>query len=364
GAERWRQRAQQLVDEYCRKRIGEFGDLFDQETEKQKIEVARVQTQISQLKEEQNVTQESIDSMKNPIQSIDEQINQVANVESTFSTLTIDDHLINFSFDKSIFKYLFPLKSPYETIKLEGNNGCIAANDDHFLVIQNNIIFVYDRRWQILRTSQWTYGGPYDMFWSNALDQFIFIIEKKILIFNDKTMTLSPFPLADNHDTVDFYGGACSGNSLFLFTWGWGPSIYEYALRPLVEFKKQYQSPEPYTTDELILHCAANNEVLGMIVKNRQNEIRFDLCLTATMHRYYTVHLDLTAENQQIRCCSLNNDHWMVICPDYSALYQIFYPRGIVGKHTYQSSPWYAIDLGKNDLLILTENTVNIHKLP
>ncbi|CAF4600784.1 unnamed protein product [Rotaria sp. Silwood2] len=300
--DKWRDNIHHRVDEYCKKKREEFTDLLDQETEKQKADINQLEARIIQLKEEQNLTQESIDSMKNSIKSFNERINQVVNVESTFSLLTIDDHLINISLDKSVFKYPFPLTKPYQEIKFQGNNGCIAVNDDHLVVIQSNMVCVYNRQWQILKAFQWPYGNLYNVLWSNVLGLFIFIAEKKLVIFNDKVMGLNSFPLAEKHNAIDFYSGACSGNSLFLITSSWSPSICEYILRPLVEFKQEHQLSVPFTSDEQVLHCAANNEILGIIVKNKKDEIRFDLCLTTTMQRYFTVQLDLTVRDHQIRC--------------------------------------------------------------
>jgi hypothetical protein len=270
-----------MIDQYCEKKRKEFVELLDQQ---------------------------QLDRSRLPSPS-----NETSNLRSIFSSLIFDDDLIHFRSNKLVPKKILPFQTRDQTGLLEENHGCIAANDNHYVIIQANNLCLYNLQWPMIRVFQWTYGDIYDMFWCHALDQFILIVEHNVLLFNDKTMTLCPLSLSDNQNSIDFYGGTCVGNVLFLFTWGWGPSIYVYVLRPVLELKRKYEPPFPYTTDELILHCASNHQALAMIIKNERDEIRLDLCSPINMERFWSVKLDLTAGYRNIRCCSVNNDDWMVM---------------------------------------------------
>ncbi|UJR08768.1 hypothetical protein I4U23_013024 [Adineta vaga] len=321
--ELWRQEAYQRIDQYCDEKREEFIGLLNQQRTKPK-----------------------------PV-----------NIQSIFSSLTFNRDLVHFRSNRLVSKAILPFQIQGASSLLEQNHGCIAANENHFVIIQANSLWIYKHEWPPLRSLQWTYGNIYDMFWCHALDQFILISEQKILLFNDKTMTLSPLSLNENQTTIDFYGGTCIENMLFFFTWGWGSCIYVYAIRPLLELQRTYQPPFPCTTDELIFHCASNYQALAMIIKNRHDEIRLDLCSPTNMERFWSIKLDLTVGYQHIRCCSINHNDWMIISPDSSTLTHISGEGELIGKDTHDPVPWYGLSLRNNDILILSDYMMNIYRL-
>ena len=317
----WRQEAYRMIDQYCDKKREQF----------------------TELRHEQQT------------------VMKPTTMQSIFSSLTIDNNQICFRSNRSVSKSILPFQKTGTQALLEQNHGCIAANEQHFLIIQSDILFLYKCPWPPIRSFPWTYGEIYDMFWCSALDQFVLFSEQHLLVFDDKTMLLSPLPLPDNPTTTDFYGGTCIGNVLFLFTWGWGSSIHVYEIRPILELKRVYQSPFPCTTDELIMHCTSNYQALAMVVKNRQDEVYLNLYSPRNMERFWSLKLDLVAGYRHIRCCSVNGNDWMVISPDSSSLIHISAEGELVNKITYDPVPWYAISLENNDILILSDNTMTTY---
>ncbi|CAF1195962.1 unnamed protein product [Adineta ricciae] len=319
--ELWRQEAYRMIDHYCEKKREEF------------IELRR---------EQQTAVKPTT-------------------MQSIFSPLTIDNDEIYFRSNRSVSKNILPFQKIGTQALLEQNHGCIAANEQHFLIIQADILFLYKHSWPPIRGLPWTYGEIYDMFWCSALDQFILISEQHLLVFDAKTAQLSPLLLPDNPETINFYGGTCIGNVLYLFTWGWGSSIHVYEIRSMLELKRVYQSPFPCTTDELIMHCTSNYQALAMVIKTCQDEIYLNLYSPTNMERFWSLKLDLVAGHRNIRCCSVNDNDWMVISPDSSSLIHISAEGELVNKITYDPVPWYGISLKNNDILILSDNTMTTY---
>ena len=361
--EAWREEAYRMINQYCETKRVEFVELLDQEQAQQQLDLIRLRAQINQCREEQNPSEERLDSTQNSIQTTHKRVTQISNIQSQLSPLNIEPDLICFRSNKSISKNILPFSSQFQVGLLEGNKGCIAANNDHFVIIQENALCLYELRWPMVRAFPWNFVEVYDMLWSRELDQFIFIVEEKVLTFNDKTMTVSPLSLSDNQDPIDFYAGTCSGNSLFLITQGPGPSIYVYAFRPLLELKRKYQPPFPYTVDERILHCASNYQSIAMLIKHRQDGIRLDLRSPMNMEQFWTVNFGLTSVIRNIRCCSVNHYDWMVICYDHSTLFHISAEGELVNKAIHHPPPWYGMPFINNELLILSDSMMTTYLL-
>jgi len=100
-----------------------------------------------------------------------------------------------------------------------------------------------------------------------------------------------------------------------------------------------------------------------ILTLNQRDEIRLDLCSPINMERFWSLRLDLTAGYRNIRCCSVNNDDWMVISPDCSTLLHISAEGELVGKDTHNPVPWYGISLSNNDVLILSDNEMTVYLL-
>jgi hypothetical protein len=184
---------------------------------------------------------------------------------------------------KTMRRHLFPLKRPYRTIKIaDKSSTSMACNEKHLLIEQKPNLCLLDRKLAVVKQIPWAYDHV-DMCWSSTRSQFILVTDQAIFTLDDNTMMLEQCQIPFQNDR-DWSCGACSDTALYLSTSDISASLYEYTLRPSIEFVKEWQVFVLCPIYEFILTFTYANEKLALIISNTDTfQMRFDLRSSTTI---------------------------------------------------------------------------------
>jgi hypothetical protein len=258
---------------------------------------------------------------------------------------------------------LWPLPAPQRTNQLEKNWFSIAAKDNFLLVHHDLQLCVLDKQLSIVKSIPWTHGIIVDIFWSKPLALFLLITFQKVFTLDEKSMTINQLPIACNHNEKAWYCGTSTNENLFLSPGYIRSYIYKYSLSPSIQLIKEYRPPISCKEDERIQDLSSNKNALAIVITNNRKEVRFDLCSSRTLERYWSLECDTMVVCSASRCCSLRLDEWMVMNPDNLELLHISKEGKLLKKDQLTYSPIHAVQLDNDDLIIITENNIYQYKL-
>jgi hypothetical protein len=139
--------------------------------------------------------------------------------------------------------------------------------------------------------------------------------------------------------------------------------LYEYTLRPAMEFVKEWPLSGGRSKYECILTFTCKNGKLALVISNVHIfQRRLDLRSTTTLERLWSVRLDAVAH-----CCSLNDDQWMLMELLRPRLLHISFDGKIVQEYKVKTSSidiiWNAIQWDNDTIVTFTMKNLNLHKL-
>ncbi|CAF3732833.1 unnamed protein product [Rotaria socialis] len=112
----------------------------------------------------------------------------------------------------------------------------------------------------------------------------------------------------DRINDKEWSSGSCSDTSLYLSTGDLSMRLYEYRLRPIIEFVKEWQLFGLNSKREGILNFTCANGKIALVISNIHAFQRLiELRLSTTFERLWSAPLDAVAH-----CCSFNYDEWIV----------------------------------------------------
>jgi hypothetical protein len=357
--DKWCVEAHREVDFCYERKTQEFQEFLHQQRAKKKSGLEQLRNEVSTLIYEQETTRENISSIE---RSIHEQTDQFHPHPFTFSPFVIDDQFIVIHHNTFRLNDLRRLPPLFKPIREKINYDCMAASDNHLVVILNEKLCLLDRQLIVQQEIPWNHDRLWDIIWSKTLELFFLITSEEIFILDEKTMTVGQRPIIRNDNKANWWCGTCINNTLFISSMGRGVSIYEYILEPVIQLIKEYRSPISCNADEEIDDLSSNSSVLAIVRRNSQREVRIDLCSSKTLERYRSIQLSVIPGHRRVRSCSLMTDHWIVIIPN-GELYYISADGKLTEKENYNSTPRHVESFGIHSLVILTNESVNLHRL-
>ena len=192
---------------------------------------------------------------------------ELEQIESNVSESTRRKTLSQDCRRKTRRQHLFPFRPPYRTIKITDKSSVsIACSDQHILLKQKPNLCLLDKQLVIIKEISWTYDHV-DMCWSSTLNRFILTTEKIIFTLDEKTMKFERCPIYIDNEK-EWSCGTCSDTSLFLSTGDMSACLYEYTLRPTMEFVKEWPLCNIYPKYEGILTFTCANGKLALVISN------------------------------------------------------------------------------------------------
>jgi hypothetical protein len=136
-------------------------------------------------------------------------------------------------------------------------------------------------------------------------------------------------------------------------------------LSPSIAIIKEWKSPTTCTKDERIHGMAYNNETCTIIIRNYdEKSIRIELRSCETLDRLWSLSLDIiTNQNFMFRCCSLNDDEWLVADYETKRLLHITKDGKLKTTTLYNEKPYCAQLFTSDMLAVSTPTKLNIHKI-
>jgi hypothetical protein len=314
------------------------------------------------LVEQSGATNENIRSIETSLQSLQLQVDGNNSLRFILSPLVIKNRLV--VIDRNLLRLNDLLSSSpvSRTINEKINYDCLAASDNYITVVLSDQLCLFDQNLIIQQTIPWNHDYPWDMVWSKTLGQFILITAEEIYTFNEQTMTIGQDPIIHNNNKSNWWCGTCSDDTLFISAMGQGASIFEYILQPMIKLVKEYHSPISCAHDEVIDDLSSNNHTLAIIIRTSQKNFRLDLCSIKTLERFQSIQLGFSHEYRRARCCSLINDHWLVINSN-DELFQISEDGKFIEKERYNPIPRHAVSFGQRFLAIVAHGNICLHEL-
>jgi hypothetical protein len=332
---------------------------------KQREEISRMRTKLSELIQEQEATHKDIDSLTSTVRDLGREMSKIeqTSFQVEIKSLVLDDSLIQIE-DSDITRFDLSSLSPiYKSINYPRENWApLACNNRYLLIHQEPNLCLVDRDLTIIKQNSWIYGTIYDMCWSSALNRFIVINGSDVFLVDEDTMSIENIQTLQKRKWLSC---TTSETSLFLSTKVWGSSIMEFSLLPTIELVKQWQSPDTCTRDEVINGIVYNNGTLAMMIKNpTEKSIHIEMRSSATLDRLWSVRLNIAySQNIRTRCCLLTHNQWLVVDRNTSRIFHISKDGKVKSSSAYNPPPFCATVFDQNILAISTARGVNLHRL-
>lgn len=348
--EQWREEAYRSIDYYCEQKRHE---LIETRQNHQSKELDQLRCKINRLIDERDNTQERFDTIKHDVQMAEIKINELEHLRLTLHPMPIDPHLIN-------RRHLFPLSHAHRTIHLKtGLESSVGTNDKHLLVDrEGKHLCLLDQNLSIVQETPFTHDGIHGICWAPTIARFIIITFKEILLLDEKTMKLEKCPISSE---TDWWRGACSDDTLFLSTVEWGSSIYEFNLRSSFKIIGEWHAPVTCTKDEIICDIKYNSGFLATPIFNQhKEESRFELRSAKTLDCIWSARA-----HGRCRCCTIDVDQWLLMDHDDCRFFHISADGRLleVDKYDQHEKLEDIIPWGKDNIVVLTKKSINLHKI-
>jgi hypothetical protein len=363
--DQWRLDCHKTIDHFFEEKCLELDRCIGKKMEKQRVEIGRMRTKMSELIREQEATHKDIDSLTLTVRELEREMSKIeqTSFQIEIKSLVIDDNLIQIE-DSDVNRFDLSSLSPiYKTINYPRENWApLTCNNRYLLIHQEPNLCLVDQDLTIIKQNSWIYGTIYDMCWSSALNRFIVINGSDVFLVDQTSMSIENIQTLEKRKWLSC---TTSETSLFLSTKVWGSSIMEFSLLPTIELVKQWQSPDTCARDEVINGIVYNNGTLAMMIKNpAEKSIHIEMRSSATLDRLWSVRLNIAySQNIRTRCCLLTHDEWLVVDRNTSRIFHISKDGKVKSSSAYNPPPFCATVFDQETLAISTARGVNLHKL-
>jgi hypothetical protein len=364
--EEWRHESHELIDKYCQLKSNEY-------QRRTKEEINRLKETMNILSNDHDAADDYLNWVKETIQLIHQQLDELQQIQSKFSPLQIDHSMIYFPPEMSDLKrQLTPLKDlfPSSTFSFESSKQTmkcssdywysLSTNETHLLILGKSHLYLIDHSLTIVNQKSFTHVGIKDICWSNILSRFLLISPKEIFILNDKNLSFEICSISQI-DNNPWERGTTSEINFFLSTFGENPFIIQYYLLPSIHLNKRYQSSIICQETEIINDLKSNEHSLGIIIENGfNNQTRLELRLIKSFQCIYSIDL---GRGWGYRCSPLtNNDRW-IITDSYNQRLIYISQNGIIDQiDNYSTKPFNVIYWNEDQFIIRTIDGIDIHQ--
>jgi hypothetical protein len=363
--EQWRKDCHEKIDNFFEKKCQELDRLAASQLNTQHDRFLHVQSKMTKLIREQEVTRHDIDILTSDICQLEKEMKEIEKTTFQINTcsLVIDDSFIQV---KKTDEHEFDLSSVahvYTTLHSPpGSYATLASNNQVLLIHQKPNLCLVNREMNVEKQILWPYKQIFDMCWSASLGEFVIIDDSDIFLVDDRTMAIKNIERTEERLWLSC---TCSEASLFLSTNEWGSSVVEMSLSPTVATIKEWKSPTTCSKDELIDGMVYRSRTCAIVIKNHiEKSVRMELRSCETMDRIWSLPLNIiSSQNILFRCCSLSYAEWLVINYEDKCLMHITKDGKLKTTTAYNGISWDAILFGSDMLAISTNEGINFHKI-
>ncbi len=362
--EEWRIRCHQMIDGVFEAKCREIDQCANKKVDQQRDEIHQMRSTVTELLRKQETTMKDVSLLKATINTIEEKINAMEQTcfELIIQPLVIEDGLIRIDELYRPRLNLSLLPPPYKTINhTDGCSEVIGSNAQFFLINQALNLSLMNRELTAIKTSPWSHGLIWDTCWSSILTCFFIITEMNLFRVDDKTLFIESIEINQNKKWCSC---TCADATLFLSTFEFGSSIFQFRLFPSIQFEKQWKSPETCAKDQVITNIVYHNKTLALTLFDvRKEEKMMELRSSTTLERLWSLKLDIEYNKSLSRCCFLNHGDWLVW--DYGTLNLLHITNDgkLQATNEYIASLVNLILVDGDQLVISTTKSINIHRI-
>jgi hypothetical protein len=363
--DKWRDDCYKTIGRLYDKKCQEIKRRFHENIDRQQEKINQIHLKITQLLEEEDISQKNVNLVKLDVENLEEEMNQLEQTKYQIEVhpLKIDNNLIIIKEINTTHFNLKQISLPYKTIDCYNNSPKpLASNNQYLLIYRMQNLCLIDRELTLIKQTPWTYGRIWDMCWSSTLNRFIVMAHYEVYLVDENTMLIERIQTISRHN---WWSCTCSNTSLFLSTYEQGSSIMEFSLQPSIQFIKKWTTPITCNKDEFIKDIIYNNQSIALTIYNKKYLTkRIELRSLPKFDYLWSFDLDIRGEcYNTLRCSSLNDNQWLVADFHNQTLFHITNQGKLKTIYTYNTAPCYINLFTPNILVISTPNSVNFHKL-
>ncbi|CAF2743696.1 unnamed protein product [Rotaria sp. Silwood2] len=363
--EQWRLDSHKKIDEFVKVKCQELDQLIVDKIDEQKEEIHQLQSKMTELVHEQQVTHQDIYELISIGEHLEQEINSIEQkyVQIFTRPLILDHNLISIKGNNEEEYDLSILSPVYKIINRPGGSyGALASNDRNLLIHQAPNLCLVDQDLDIFKRVLWCHGRIYDMCWSETLDRFIILDEKNLFFVDANTLSIEKVQTIEKRKWLSC---TCSDEFLFLSTNEWGSSITKINFTSLKKLDKQWQSPTICRKDEYIDIITSNKRKLAILIRNNTNKtIRLELRSSDTLDCIWSILLDVPWNaNKPFHCCPFINEDWLIANHETGCLLHITKTGRIKSIVPYNTIPYCVTMFGTNTLAVSTKDGIHFHNV-
>ncbi|UJR34083.1 hypothetical protein I4U23_021493 [Adineta vaga] len=241
------------------------------------------------------------------------------------------------------------------------SSSAITSNNQYLLMHKHPFLYLIDRNTNQIKEYLWAYDWIRDMCWSSTLRKFFILTSNQIFFADEQILNVYAI---ENICKQTWFSCTCSEKSLYLSTFQWGSSIYEFNLQSSVNFVQQWKSPITCKSSEGVYDIQYNNTKLALVIKDSEDHKRcLVIKLSDTFQTLWILSLDISMNVRLLTCCPLKSNEWLVIDGANLSLYHVTGQGKITEKIDCSSVPYRANLFGSNTFVLSTELTLHLYPI-
>ncbi|CAF1181166.1 unnamed protein product [Adineta ricciae] len=357
----WRNDSHRRINEFYQEKLEELQNYITEVKALYETKMRTIGNYLNQLANQQDMSEEDsrlfIHSTNQAIQQTLEELKQIC-VQINPHPIIIDESEICIGKNFSLKKLArCSSQIPYT----ESSSAAIATNNEFILLHQHPNLCLFNRSAQLIRQCLWTDEWIRDMCWSTTLQLFFIITSSKVFFADEQIMSIGT---VDNFCRQTWFSCTCSDRSLYLSTYEWGSSIFEFNLQQLPALDHQWKPPMTCKPSEGINDIQYSNETLALMVKDGQAHERYLVVKSIrTFDTIWSFSLGSSTNIRLMTCCPLKNNEWLVVDGAQLQIYHITGRGKNVEKIHFESAPYRASFLGSSMLVVASELSLNSYSI-
>ncbi|CAF1424832.1 unnamed protein product [Adineta steineri] len=380
--DKWRVDYHKMIDHLYDEKCQELDQYMTKKITKQRDNITLLKSEVSERIREQQATHEDIKPLIEIMHDLKTQMNDIENtcLQIDINSLPIDNNLIRIKewnrdqFDLTTLPLAF--KSISTFAKQDGVK--LASNDRFMLIGEEKMLYLVDKTLKIVKQKKCNATIITDMCWSSALDRFIVIMNCRLFLVDERTMSIEYMHTNIAQQCIKC---ACLDTKLFLLEGQWrssdyvgckkGPSIIEFNLLPLRQLIKEWKSPITCSAEEWIYDIQESNGKLALLISESMDCVqkklvtRLELRSPNTFDCLWSYRLDmgLPMSCDLGKTCVFVNHNEVLIIMNKNNLALISTDGSVKETYIYYPQPVNIHLFGSNILAITTATEVNFHEL-
>ncbi|CAF1353277.1 unnamed protein product [Rotaria sp. Silwood1] len=360
----WRIDCHEAIDLFYEQKCQELDQYVTKKLDEQRREIADLRLTMTELIDRQETTKNDINSLTLAIHTLEQKMNEIEqiHIQIDLHSLEIDNNLIQIKKPKLNHFDLLNLPPVYGTINRTRTSYNSLVGNDRFLLtcIDSNLCLI-DKNLSVVKQKKWNYGDIEDMCWSEVLERFFVILKQNIMLLDENTMSIKQVQQLTD---ANWNSCECSDESLYLSRCNWDSSVLEFSLLPSIQFVKLWKTTDKLEQKQRIDAIVYNRGTLALAINDQSNEAKLiELRSSKTFNIFWAIQLDVSYNTGVVRCCRLSHDDWLLVDWPASHLFHITNGGELKGTNEYKPMPFNMNVFGSNILAILTDTTINFHKL-